>query len=407
MNSFSISKLFTFVIITLPILSVYRSPFEFFDLGTFLILVFTPFIIYKTDCRISQNKLMILLLFYIILGSMISLITYPVSIIPLLRLGKFTLLIIIVLLIGYNKLFNPQYAIKVLKIVTNLAVVYILVQVSLLNVFGILLPNGFPSLAESDLYLSSLNISATRPSSFFLEPAHFAQYSLVYLSYCMFVVDKTANLFNDWKSVVFISIGIILSKSGQGLLFLVVIWIVWLLTIFLKEMSIKKWMSLFCMTVVFSVIIPLLIKSELIAATLIRLLTENTSGGGNAIKARLNGFEYLSQLTGLNKIFGMGFGNVPEGIYLSGYAYIIYCTGYLGLFIFISILIYTLVKIGRFQKILLLMYSIMLIGAQMFSATTICFYFALFYINLNKNTGKIMPGHNIASAQNKLIKTNI
>jgi hypothetical protein len=390
MNLSFISKFFTFVIITLPILSVYKSPLNGFDLGTFLILALTPIIIYKTNFRIAKNKLIILLFTYVILSAMISYLTNPLSIIAILRLFKFLILIFMVLLMGYNKLFNSQYAIKVLKIVTNMAVAYLFVQVALYNSIGILLPNGFPSLADSELYQNIHNISATRPSSFFLEPAHFAQYSLVYLSYCIFGLSKTNNLFNNWKSMLFISMGIILSKSGQGLLLLAMLFSIWLLSTSLKQMNLKKWILLLLLIVVSLGILPLMYKSEVITITLNRLFTENTAGGGNAIEARLGGFEYLSHLTGINSITGMGLGNVPEGVYLSGYAYIIYCIGYVGFLIFIFILVNTFFKIGKFQKVLLVIYSIMLVGAQMFTATTICFYFALFYFGLNENREKII-----------------
>lgn len=384
MDSKVLSKIFTFLVITLPILSVYKSPVEYFDLGTFLMIIFIPFILQKSEYRIRNDKPLIFFLSFIILSSLI-LITYnSLNFTPILRMVKFVTLISVVLLMGYQNLFYKRFALKVLKYVTNAAVIYLILQVVLYRVFGIFLPNGIPALADNDAYLANIYISATRPSSFFLEPAHFAQYSLAYLSFCLFGKKEIKNFNGDWKNIVFIAAGIILSTSGQGLLLLgilICMWIVW--KFFFVKIDLKGILLLILVIVILISIIPVLFNSSVVTSTLTRLLTTDVNNGGNAVVARLGGYQYLSYLSGINSFIGMGFGNTPD-FYLSGYAYIIYCTGYIGLAVFLFVLLRMLKRSEFFyQKSLIIIFSIMLIGAQMFTATSICFYFALIYLQIN------------------------
>ena len=381
------NKLYTILIIMLPILGVYKSPVYFFDLGTFLVLASFPFILYKSKGTILNNKTLIILLAYIFTASIYIFAHEFMLLLPILRTVKFLIMIFAVLLLGYHKLFDAEYAIKILKVITNVAVMYLIVQIVLYRGFGILLPNGFPMLADNSGYLSNIYISAIRPSSFFLEPAHFAQYSIVYLTYCIFGIESHQKLFKNWKNALFITVGIILSTSGQGILMVVILMSIWLLlNIAKKKIKLQNIIYTFCMIMLLLIALPLIMKTEVVTNLLTRIFTENISGGGNALYARVSGYTILQNLNGIHSIIGMGFGNVPENMYLSGYAYIIYCTGYLGLAIFITLLTSTFLKVHKFSKVLVVLFAIMLIGAQMFTATSICFYFAIFYISKSKHT---------------------
>jgi len=384
MSSKLISRIFTFIVIAYPILGVYKSPLEYFDLGTFITLLLIPIIIKKSDFKIAINKPLLILLYYIFFSTLILILLNSLNTLSILRTGKFIVLIFVVLLCGYNRLFDKLYALEVLKIVTNIAIVYLIIQVILNKGFGIILPNGIPALADNDAYLYTSHIAAVRPSSFFLEPAHFAQYVLVYLTYCLFGVEQNNTLSNRWRNAIFILVGIIFSTSGQGLILACLLICIWLFTqMFMSKISLLKIVALLFVVLVSIFIIPLLLNLESVNYTLSRIFTDNLSGGGNALESRLRGYEYIKYLKGINLLIGMGFGNIPEGIYMSGFAYIIYCTGIFGFLIFICTLLSIFKKAKGFQRPLLIAYFALLIGAQMFTASNICFYFAILYININ------------------------
>lgn len=376
-------KIFTILIVILPIISVYKSPIPGVDMGTFLVILLIFFIVLYSKNKLFTPKWLVIMLIYIITSTLISLLVQSttLNLSVVLRCGKFVFLIVTILILGYNTLFDFKLGIKCLKIVSISAAIYIFIQTIVYRGFGILLPNGFLNYVTYDAYVSldytNMAIHFYRPSAFFLEPAHCVQYLSLYLCYSIFGY-KRKGILNEWKSAICISVGIILSGSGQGLLILGICWGVWLISIG-KNISKKNFMKLLSVLIILMFVICKLLNTQLMKNIFIRLFTDNVNAGGNAIIARLTGYSHFSELSQLFKLIGVGYGNTIDGVYFSSFSYILYCCGILGLIIMIGLLIERLTSPYLFQKIFIIVFFIFCIGANIFVASSICFYFPFIY----------------------------
>ena len=66
-------KAYALLTVLLPILSVYASPISWFDLGTFLVIIFACFCLVDKDAKFKPNVILLLVLFYTILITLINL----------------------------------------------------------------------------------------------------------------------------------------------------------------------------------------------------------------------------------------------------------------------------------------------------------------------------------------------
>ncbi len=105
--------------------------------------------------------------------------------------------------------------------------------------------------------------------------------------------------------------------------------------------------------------------------------------GGNAIIGRMTGYTAYLDLPMINKIIGVGYGNVIPGKYFSSFAYTLYCNGIIGALLMLNIFFIAYKRGSRFQKVLCLVIFISTIGDTTFTAVSIVFYFS-FILNNDK-----------------------
>ncbi len=380
----NIRKAYTILVTIIPVLTVYKSLAPGIDLATFLFIAMSAFIIITSKGKMSKIVPLMVLLIYIVTSTLISLQmqqSFGMSVV--LRLGKYIVLIFLIVFMGNRELLDVDLGFRTLKTVTLLAVTYIIIQTLAYKGAGILLPNAFLSLvsyeAYSEIDYSNLAKHFYRPTAFFIEPSSFCQYTLLYLCLSIFGWDKK-KLIHNWKHAVFVSIGILLSGSGQGILLLFCIWAFWLLSrLVLTKLNPKKILILFLILAVGVVSVPVLMKSEILAKPLERVFTDNKEGGGNAFLGRMGGYMYFLMLPNSYKLIGMGYGNVPKDVYFNSLSYTLYCNGILGC-ILLLYLFGDIVRRGKgFQKVFALVYFGLITGATTFTAANICFYFSFIY----------------------------
>ncbi len=388
----SMNKIFSFLIVFIPIFSVYKSPLPGVDFSTFCAIIFSFFyIIFCKKIQISINIPFVFLIFYIIFFSLwLPIFTTDKEImLHLLRAFKFSYLIIFIFFICYKQLFDVNYSIKILNTLTLFLVLYIFIQKISFSLFGYTLPSGFISLINSDNYIDldyeKIYENFYRPSSFFIEPAYFSHYVLLGITYNIFGYNYGKLLYN-YKYAVIFSIGIFISGSGQGILLTVLIWSIWLIKNLLSKKSHFKFVSNKYILIFFIIFISVPVgyftmKTELVTMSLDRVFTSNIDFGGNAVLARMMGYEYFFNLPIIYKIIGVGFGNVPSDVYFSSLSYILYTIGFLGFLIILYIFIRAFYLGDIFQKVFLIVYFILIIGSNTFTATQVCFYFSFIYID--------------------------
>lgn len=239
---------------------------------------------------------------------------------------------------------------KAVKTVALLASCYIFLQYILYTLFGVILRGYLPFL---NLYVdgyaatdyAALYAAMYRPTSFFLEPAHFARYAVVGVALLLFDGEKL----NGWDvcGAVFASAAVLASTSAQGYLLLALVWLLCLLTR-TKDLESDGLKGLFFMA---ALLLPLLLMGILqlpfVQSAVARALNidfSNLANENTAMGARLGGFTYYLDLPVLHQFIGMGFGVVPKGGWLSSAPYWLYGSGCI---VFGLYLIYGLLCLGK------------------------------------------------------------
>lgn len=378
-------RTYTLLVVITPIMCVYKSLAPGIDLATFIFLAFSLRIFIAAKGKISIVKPLIAFFVYVIISTLVSLqMQESFSIFSIvLRLGKYLMVIFLVIIIGNRQLFDVDYGFKLLKRVTLMAVGYIFLQTIMYRAAGILLPNAIMSLVSYQEYAEidyeRLAEHFYRPTAFFVEPSSYCQYTLLYLSFSVFGW-KGEKLVHNWKIAAAITFGILLSGSGQGIMMAVLIWVMWFLKrLVFTKLQMKNLVVLVSLVLVLAVSSPFLMQSELVSKPLERVFTDNKEGGGNAFMGRMGGYMYFGMLPNTFKLIGMGYGNVPKDVYFNSLSYTLYCNGILGCLLLVYLFGDIVIKGTGFQKVFGMIYFGLLAGATTFTATNICFYFSFIY----------------------------
>lgn len=385
-------KIFTFLLVFLPIISVYKSPIPGVDFGTFCFICISPIIVVTTKkvYFFRENKALAIFLLYIMISTVLSIFVQQ-SIdnqLMIFRLCKFIFLILLVLYFGLPYLFDYNFAIKALKIITILASIYLLMQVIAFYFTGIILPNAFYNLLITEdqytniSYYAALN-SMYRPSAFFVEPSYFFYYVVLYLIIALF--DK-----RDIKTAILVTISIFGSTSGQGIILTILIWGWWCFENYFENMSLSKIVKASIIFFFFIIGVLFIIKIPIIEEALSRVFALDNNLGGNAIIARISGFRYYATLDSIYKYIGIGYGNPMEGIYFNSVAYILYCCGLIGIALLFYVFYVHIKESKNYSRIFLILYFISLFISLSFIAYYICFYFAFIYtVNVYRKNGLV------------------
>lgn len=232
-----------------------------------------------------------------------------------------------------------------------------------------------------------------RPSAFFLEPAHFSQYCIIGLV-CSLV--KENKLFNI--TAMFISAGIILTTSGLGIVTVVLIWFSFLY-VNSEGISRKRMKRIFIGTALLIVVAFFLYNYvEVFRAAVIRI-TVGSGGETSAIEGRIKNAVLLNRLSTMERVFGMGYKNIPlvgtvddTTYYVTGIIELLYCQGILGTAIFLACYVFMLIKAFKAKKnrpfYILIAYLPFLFGSSNLSMLTLIQYIPFLYIPLNKKKTK-------------------
>ena len=301
-----LAKFYMWLIVLLPVLAQYKvGPL---DLDTVLMIVFFLCALvsrnYLWGTRLNGKALVIFL--YIVVTTVVNILwgqKFSPTADIVLRSGRYCLYIIIVFFLG-NEYVRYEQIMKIYRIVAYAATIYVIIQTIAFYGAGITLPNKIGAT------VNDATAEVGRLRSFYSEPAVMS-YSLVAFIACSLFGKpygkKTANASLD---AIFVSTGIILSTSGQGIVATGVIWVLWVLDGLIKR---KLKFKQLCMLMGAVIVVVVLYNSGILKYALDR--AGNTNEGG-AVDARMSGYESLALLSGLQKIFGSGFGNyVVENVF--------------------------------------------------------------------------------------------
>lgn len=240
------------------------------------------------------------------------------------------------------------------------------------------------SLSMSEMVIGGL----FRPSAFFLEPAHYSQFCTIGLVSSL-VRKKT--LFN--VHAVIISIGIVLTTSGIGILTTGMIWCAFIY-INCDKLTRKKMLRILIGTMAFLIItIGLFYLSGSFRSAISRIF-KGTEGHNSAIMGRLQNAEFIGKLNGRELLWGTGYKNMPTygplevQYYMTGIVELIYCQGIIGTSLFLMCYLQMIIKSYISKSILplyiLFAYVPYLLGSSNLVMMTLIQYIPFLYISINR-----------------------
>lgn len=205
-----------------------------------------------------------------------------------------------------------------------------------------------------------------RPSAFFLEPSHLAEYCIIALAVCLF------NEKPDKKSALVISVGILLSTSGIGILSVFGMWIYW----FVKKSQrriIDDLPKIIAGIIAVGIVFLALNQFESFRVVISRF-TGQSETGYNAIHGRFFWWDtYFKNFTFTDLFWGFGYSSLPD-VYFTGMMTQLYAYGILGLSLFIIALIVQFIKSKYSNRVLILIYFALLFGANLTGFISLIFY---------------------------------
>lgn len=377
----------------MPVISIYASGVPGLNAGDILFVIFAFMAIFsKASGRHSfnrkQSNALLLLVVYIIfsacLASLFQAPTLTHTIDIFVRSIRFTFYVICVVLLS-RQYFDFETAANVVVKVSIAATVFMIAQYILYFQFGIILKGFLPFLpVYSSEYVTQnyelmYSIYFYRPTSFFLEPAWYAQYVIVALAILLFR-GSIRNKY-DISGAIFITLGIILSTSAQGLVFAAFLWMIFGLK--LKKRTLKGAL-LFLMNIILIIFaFSTLYQTDIIQRSLSRINIASETG---AYSARFGGFDsFINNVPDNFKAIGLGYGSVPNNVWMSSAAYMLYGAGIIG-FLLTCILFYKYYLASKHlaSKLICLIFFAMFFGASIFNSYMLVFYFSFIIYEGNR-----------------------
>ncbi|MDO5291420.1 MAG: hypothetical protein Q4F05_01595 [bacterium] len=326
----------------------------------------------------------------------------------LMRFIKFTIVTVFILSISTQILFDIELIRKIYKYVLYIVSLILVIQLILYYFMGKPLYAIIPNLTLN--YNDGMNSSVLirnnlhaitagyyfRPSSVFLEPAHYAIFSIPGIVITLFT-EKISR--KDIVLSIFFTICSILTTSSLALVGCAICWITFLL--FRKDLWKKSWNK---MILLVSAIIPLtgyflIQQGGVLTSINIKLASLANMSTASSTSMRLTrGISYYKQMDFISQIFGTGYGNLTSyyyknGIYIigdtgfqvsymNGISTILCSFGIIGVGIFIGFIVSSYKKGTQLTKSIIICLLTVMFGSDMFDST---FYYIFILLILGNN----------------------
>ena len=172
-----------------------------------------------------------------------------------------------------------------------------------------------------------------RPASLFIEPAHFAQYIGISLSYCLYKHKEQHKKADMIISLIF-TIALLMSTSGIGLFCIIISWGIYLAA-FLKRRKSKKAVIYSMIAIaIAAALIPLLTRQEF-AQIAIRRLMSTESNSNSAFYGRSDGYSKFISQSFIRLLFGNGINYIEPGdVYFTSLSMLLMRVGIVGTIIY-------------------------------------------------------------------------
>ncbi|SHN11337.1 hypothetical protein [Halanaerobium congolense] len=394
-----IRKIFTFVMVTSPILFIYESPFigsPFTLLDFFLFFLF--FIILVDIILNKKNKQIIYIpvtLYFIYIFIQVLVYLTFVNHFNMLFFSTFRYLFYLFFVCFlFKKYIIPKYAYKVFKFISISGTLFIISQYIFGEFFGIYISGYIPwfelmndNLNNVSIYNQSLISKGMswRPRSFFLEPGQYSQFVSFYLGFYLFSLISLNKKKNKIKfpilCVLLISAGLFISKSSTGIIMLIIILTIF--SIYYLYSEGLKYKHMFIIFLLTPILVLFVINTESYEVFVNRTFVAD-GFFGPAFEGR---FGYIKNAIVMRDnslievIFGSGMTNIDG--WTPGLFRVYYYFGLLGTFIFIFIFTYLFLKANNLGKLMIVLWIILSVGGDLIFGPNILSFILLFIYEKN------------------------
>lgn len=261
-------------------------------------------------------------------------------------------LVAIYLIATVSRFFDIRMIFKIIIFVSCVASVLVIVQTISYYLFGKYLQMVWLDICRYDIIKGfaaeiingkSVGSSLFRPSAFFLEPSHFAGYVAIGLTDLLFSAKPVKNRFGK---VILISLGLICSTSGMGVMVLIGEFVLYAV-LHMKN----KPIGTNILRIIICCVLALGIFAALMQINMFHLSMQRIFGkvdGYNAIAGRTGAWHvYINNMTGTELLFGRGTAGRSELnpiFHITGMVFLIYTLGIIGAILFAVMIALGMVK---------------------------------------------------------------
>lgn len=342
-NKGIIKILFSAIISVLPLLNNIRGFFTM-SFALDLLIFCAPFIVFLLFFRHSNVAVAI-----------------PVLILSLYTLirsdGNYTNAIVFTLVAVYliatlSRFFDMHLIFKIIIFFSCVASILVIIQTISYYLFGKYLQMVWLDICRYDIINDfsekiisgkSAGSSLFRPAGFFLEPSHFAQYTAIGLADLLF---STRPVKNRAGKVILISLGLVCSTSGMGVMVLIGEFILYAVLHMKGKLLGTNILRVTAYCVLAAGIFVALTQINMFNLTVQRVFGE--VDGYNAISGRTGAWNvYIANMSGTELLFGRGMASMSELnpiFFITGSVFLIYTLGIIGAILFAVIIALGMVK---------------------------------------------------------------
>lgn len=380
----NLSFLFTLQIILFPLTSIYATPIPNLSIADFLLVLTFPFFLFvssQSNFKIHKVSISVYIFFFYILVTMIIQFVEETGV-GILSTIRF-LLYLLVLTYSY-KLFDFSFAMRFIHKLTAFISLIVIIQFLSYFFFSYIIPWKLPLLSVIDKDMLDITdfesfFKYYRPSGLFMEPTHFAQFSLISITYTL-----NGNIISERKigKVILPIIGILCSASSLGFFFLIIAFGYWGGRKFSLKIDFKRILIfIFFLTIV----IYLISSIDYFKYIIIRMFGEDGVGYGAAMGYRFDSISYFMSGKLDFKDWLIGRGRSSEDIYFTGFFYFLNANGIIGLLLYILLSLQFIITASSFGKYLMIIVFILSIGSEVVANFGLLFYGSFIFGSINKD----------------------
>lgn len=382
-NLISVSKLYTYCLITSPILFTYGVGIGTLTLIDVILLVLNLLLFFRGLLLGKINIQLNMLPFFIYV--IITMLFHELDNNAILRTLRYAFYLFNIIFFAKNH-FNYKYGVKLYRAVSLISTTFLFIQLLFFKILGLYIPGVILSanLIATDLYDYNRVLQQAqykRFMSFFEEPSHYAIYILGYLVILLFSkVNINRNVKTFFFEVCFLSLGIAFSTSILGVMVLLAMLSIWIGKNFIKNK--KSFIKIIFFIIIFIGVVFFISNTSSFEYFTNRNIVSKQAGG------RFGGYNIVlaDNTNSINVLFGRGMVSNEYGIFLASYPLLIYYFGYVGLLIFISsfTLYFIKFKFDVSTALLICIFGIAL-GSEILLGRFILLYFPLIFKGKQKS----------------------